>query len=172
MKDKLTVVGVVVALALGAVGLFTGDSTIVNPTEVREVVGAAASPEVYQHTFFNTGYSYGGYFATTTAGATRLTARDLQNDVTYYNITPSAATAWTLPASSTLSTIVPKPGMCKEFIMNNASASNDITVTAGTGWDIKNASGTAAVIHNTMAKMTFCRGVDTDIDLILLPLGI
>lgn len=172
MKDKLTVAGVIVAIALGVVGLFTGDTFVSNPTEVREVVGAAASPEVYQHTYFNTGYSFGGYFATTTTGATRLVARDLPNDVTYYNITPSAATAWTLPASSTLSAIVPKAGMCKEFIMNNASASNDVTVTAGTGWDIRNASGTAVVIHNSMATMRFCRGADTDIDLILTPLGI
>jgi len=172
MKEKFTVVGVVVALALGVVGFFTGDSTIVNPTEVREVVGANPGPDVFQHTYFNTGYSFGGYFATTTTGATRLTARDLSNDVTYYNITPSAATAWTLPATSTLGNIVPKTGMCKEFVMNNGSASNDITVTAGTGWDIKNASGTAVVIHGTMAKMTFCRGADTDIDLMLLPLGI
>lgn len=164
-------VSAVVALVVSSVVAYSlGGETIVRET-VREVVGASAGPENTEHQTFLNGFTNAGYLATTTGGTVRMTTGDLGN-VTYLRVNPTSATTLTLPASSTLAGIIPKAGMCRELSIENANATNDVTVTAGTGWDLKLASSTAVVNHSSFAQARYCRMGSSDIALFLNPAGI
>lgn len=174
MKEKFTVAGVVVALALGVVGLFTGDVTNVSPVEVREEkVGAMASPDVYVPTFFyGTMAEGGGCFATSTAGsgavAGTLTAAQLErNNCIKVTVNAQAGMTITLPATSTLGHILPKAGMHRTWIIENATttAATTLTIAKGTGINLIAVTANDDVIDGTERSVIDCfRRTDNDWD--------
>lgn len=176
MSNKLSTVGIVVALALGIVGLFTGDRTVVNPTEVREVVkesvGAVAGNEFSNKAVFRQSFvDGGGCLATSTAAtgniAGTLTALQLErNNCISITINKQAGGSLALPASTTWS-FLPNAGDTGEWFIDNAtsSATAVLTVLAGTGINLVAVDTNTDVIDGTERMTVRCtRMPDTDID--------
>lgn len=172
MKDKLTAAGVIVAIALGVVGLFTGDTFVTNPTEVREVVGATPGNEFLNKVFLRAGHVTGGGCLSTSTAATGnigavLTAKQLEN----YNcvsmvINKQGGGALTFPASSTIG-FMNKVGDTADWYIENASttATAVMTITAGTGINLVAVDTNTDVIDGTERSIVRCiRMPDTDID--------
>lgn len=77
-----------------------------------------------------------------------------------------AAITLTLPATSTMTTLIPNAGDCKAFIYNGQALAAGTTTTfaAGTGWDIVGIDTNADVIAGlNNATLLACRETDTDV---------
>lgn len=122
MKDKLVVVGVVVALLLSVLGLGGG-------TTVVEKLGAVPGPEHSNRQFFNAGYTAGGRTATSSTAVTYTTiAKDFSGEPTYIDWTVNVNTTVTLNATSTFG-YVPNTGDVAKFYLRNASSTAGATLT-------------------------------------------
>lgn len=140
MKDIVISAGVVIALVLGFLGL--NGSSQVPP------IGAVAGPMVFQHLRLNAGFTVGGSFATSSAGSFSWEASELREYNTY-TLTPGAALTATLPASTTLDSMLPNKGDTRTMrIVNGAStAGRNITLAQGTGIILRGVNGTSTVIY-------------------------
>lgn len=109
----------------------------------------------------------GGYLATSTDGTseTLLEATLLADN--YIEMTPNTGTfTWTLPATSTLTTLIPGEGDMREWLIHNATTSSGITMTlaAGTGIDLIAVTASDDVIdENEFARLSCWRQDDTDV---------
>ena len=77
-----------------------------------------------------------------------------------------AAITLTLPATSTMTTLIPNAGDCKAFIYNGQALAAGTTTTfaAGTGWDIVGIDTNADVIAGlNNATLLACRETDTNV---------
>lgn len=172
MKDYLAIGVAVVAVVIALLG---GSET------VREVVnvGASPGPDVYEETRFHDGlYGYlfaqgGGvlqFTATTTQSARTLTQAELADNI-WIDVmsTTSPALTLTLPATSTLTTLIPEAGDCRAWvIMNNHAAATTTTIAAGTGWDLMAPSTADDVIDGLeLSYLVGCRQSDGDVTGIL-----
>lgn len=104
--------------------------------------------------------------ATTTGTAVTLQQSDLQP----YNsllVTPIVGSATvTLPASSTLSALLPKAGDIQQFLIVNSTstAGINVTIAGGVGTLLKKASTTAAIAPGAVGELEFIRKANSDID--------
>ena len=108
----------------------------------------------------------GGKTATSTSNSTAtLLATDFDTE-SYIEMTPnSAALTLTLPATSTLSALIPNDGDFRTVWLKNATTTSGITITlaAGTGMDLQEQSGQDLVIDDEdWGKLTFLRLTNTD----------
>ena len=100
----------------------------------------------------------GGVYATSTANTTATLLNTEISDVNIIRITPnSAALTLTLPASSTLSTIIPNAGDSREWRVENGSSVTSTTIAGGIGLTLfANPTSTLKVLHandNAILKM-------------------
>lgn len=170
MKEKLLVVGVVVSVVLSGFAFTKEANVAVNEDGIQ--IGASAGPEVYSymkvHGHFTQG---GGVMATSSTAATYTMTRAelVPNGVIQW--TPNVNTTVTLPASSTLTDLVPNKGDVRTIWLHNASstAAASITLAAGTGIDLQKNEDTAdlAVLGLDWTSLTFVRQNDTDITVIM-----
>lgn len=142
---------------INSVGAFIGSVTGVITGTTATLTGATATGKLTQG---------GGIFATTTtANAGTLTAAQMAA----YNVidfTPlGAAATLTLPATSTMTTLLPNAGdMGTWVIRNGASAATTTTIAAGAGIDLQEPDGQNVVIsQNNFAWLTCYRKADTDV---------
>jgi len=109
----------------------------------------------------------GGILATsTTATAGTLTEAEM---LTYNYIAFTANTgntALTLPATSTMTTLLPNAGDMREWIFENATttAATTLTITAGAGIDLQGVSNATDVLDGTeWAELRCIRKTNTDV---------
>lgn len=178
MKDKLTIGGVLLAVALGVVGLFSGDVTNVSPVEIRkEVVGANPGPDHRNGVeYFYDGLADGaGVFSTSTAGsgavAGTLTAAQLEkNSRIEVTVNSAANMVLTLPATSTMSHILPASGMKRTWYIENATttAATTLTIAKGAGINLIGVTTNDDVIDGTERSVLECqRRSDKDWDCVI-----
>jgi len=105
---------------------------------VEEELGAAAGTRHYFPERFYAGFG-GAVLATSTSGtATTLREHDLV-DNSVIQITPNVASfTYTLPATSTLTTLLKNVGDTQSWIFKNATttAATTLTLAKGNGWDL------------------------------------
>lgn len=161
-QNKVTVAGVLVAIVLGVVGLFVGDTNVVtNPVTKETVVGAAPGPDLSERTTTLAGLAQAGVTTIATTSATRtLTDRELAN-ARVISISDmgggQAALTLTLPASSTWASL-PRNGHSQSWIIDNlaATAATTTTITAGAGVDIDGPTANDDIINGGVSGTLSC----------------
>jgi hypothetical protein len=141
LKVALTVAVVVIAIS----GLFFPKGKPV----VEQTLGAFSGPDIYDDVRFQGKTSTeeltqgGGVLNISTTSSTyTLTQAELANanviEIEAIAAAGQAALALTLPATSTLTTLLPKVGNLREWIIedNHTAAATTTTITAGTGIDL------------------------------------
>ena len=161
--NKFLTVGVVIAILLGGLSLFKGNEII---------TGVIASPEVYTYLHVHgTLTENGGHVATSSTVSTYTMTRAELADVGLITWTPNINTTVTLPATSTITDIVPRVGDRRDIWIYNASttATASITLAAGAGIDLQKNEDTAdlAVLGLDWVKLTLIRQADSDITVIM-----
>lgn len=114
----------------------------------------------------------GGCRASTTVAATEtLTeAQLLANNCFEYNGANAAAITITLPATSTMTTLLPNAGDFREWMIDNAytAAATTTTIAAGTGIDLIAVTANDDVQDGTeFARLTCYRKTNTDVACII-----
>lgn len=160
--------------AVAVIVLVIGVNFPLNGTTVVEKVtnnvGAAAGPDVYVHTNFLEGMTDGGtVFSTTTTSATGiLTAAQMEKAKLFRFLGSATAEAYTitLPASSTMASVLKNPGDYRTWVFENGytAAATTTTIEAGTGIDLQEPDGQNVVIGiNNYAFLTCFKEASTDI---------
>ena len=109
-------------------------------SELNTALGAATGPDIYSYLRVHGPFSYGTGLCATSTTVTTYTV--VGGDLADYHMIDlmvnTGATTFTLPATSTMLSLLPDPGMSREWIFHNASSSTGITLTlvAGTGMDL------------------------------------
>lgn len=154
---------------LAVVGVVLGGLAVVRPQVVQEL-GAAAGPEHTQLQFFKAGLTDGGgVFSTTTTVATEtLTERQMRENKVFRFLGSATAAAMTvtLPASTSMNSVLPKPGDYRTWVIENGytAAATTTTIAAGTGVDLQEPDGQNVVIGiNNYAFLTCFREASTDV---------
>ncbi|MBI4837449.1 MAG: hypothetical protein HY813_03555 [Candidatus Portnoybacteria bacterium] len=112
----------------------------------------------------------GGILATTTANsAETLKIADMAAyNVFTFNQTGAPAITYTLPATSTWTTVIPTAGDFREWMFENASSTSVITFAAGTGIDLIAVTNADDVIDGSeFSRLTCYRQTDTDVTCII-----
>lgn len=160
---------VVVAIAIG--GFFFPKSEPV----VEQIVGAFSGPDVYDAVRFHDRVATGeltqggGVLNISTTSATyTLTQAELANAniIEIEEVALQAAITVTLPATSTLTTLLPKVGDMREWTFedNHSAAATTTTIAAGTGVDLIAVTANDDVIDNgEFARLTCWRKENTDV---------
>ncbi len=169
-------------LAIIAVLLVVGVVLFLNRDESKPILGGSGSgQEVLVPQFFYDGL-YGKKFtqagdiyaviATTTQATTSLT----QSDLTKYSVIRMVASTTPaqklhLPATSTLTTLIQKPGDFRTWIIFNdhTDAATTTTVFAGNGITVESASTTNNVAAGKSATLTLFRLSTGDVRALLVP---
>ena len=132
----ITLAVILLAVGLGVVYFSQPSPQIVE--KVIERIGATPGVDHYSPERFWAGFS-GATLATSTTGtATTLREKDLI-DYTAIEMTPNTGNfTYTLPATSTLTSLLRNIGDTQTWIWENATTSTGITITlaAGTGWNL------------------------------------
>lgn len=149
-----------------------GPVTVVAPQDNTKLAGFPG-PDVYQTMYFHAGvneFTQGGgvlsFTATSTQDARTLTQYEmLHNNVINIVSTTSPALTLTLPATSTLTTLLPNAGDMREwFIDNQHLAATTTTIAAGAGIDLIAVTTNDDVIDGQeVSRLTCIRKADTDV---------
>lgn len=111
-------------------------------------LGATPGTTITQPVRFVAGFG-GAVLATSTSGtACTLKEKEL-NEYSVFEFTPNTASAtWTLPATSTLTSLLKNIGDTKSWVFQNATTSTAIntTLAKGTGWNLSGVDGNVDVI--------------------------
>lgn len=178
-------------IAVGGVGPASGFDNI-NMTGSLKVGAAAGDTSASGYgdgTIFSTGVqvssstmyaaqglNVGGLNSTTTPASMTMRASDFSVS-TLLSINPTVgAITLTLPASTTMNTagFLPYAGDCTEDVFHNSTttAAAAITMAAGTGSLLLNASSTATagkILPGGAARFIVCRKVNTDYMFLMIP---
>ncbi len=162
MKEKIYV-AVLAAVVAGVVG-FASTSKVVVDRVVERVGGSSGTSHSFNEEF-NANIIRGGVVSTTTnVAAATLLSTDII-DVSRLNLTPLiSGVTYTTPASSTLTSFVPKSGDTANLIFCSGST-YAFTLAFGTGMTVHNATSTLVTTPQSCGTMTFSRATTTDIDL-------
>lgn len=161
-------------IVTGAFALF-GKTAVVEKT-----VGAIAGPDLYSYfSVYGVFTQGGGVRATSTSNsAETLLASDIDTEnVVDYTANVSSVTL-TLPASSTMTGLVPKAGLTRTIFIRNATttAAINLTLAGGTGTILKqatssNQAGAKTIYGDTdgdnYARLDLIRKANTDIDVLM-----
>lgn len=165
MKPLQIIVTVLVS-ALVAVGISLALVPSV-ASKVQSALGVAAGPEKTEFQSFLSSFQSGGRYATSTDDTSATALASNFKDITRYDFTPNVTgITLTLPATSTLSSFVPKAGDTRSIFLCNATttAATPFTLAVGTGMNLVQATSTLAINTNYCATLTFSRQADSDID--------
>ena len=156
---------VIAIIAIGYVGMIY--------PKVNPPLGAASGTTYTESVAFIGGATIGSTcFSTTTTGT--LTATQLEKN-SCLRAAPAGAgqatIAWTLPASTTVSNLLPLAGSCRSWWIDatGLAAATTTTIVAGTGVDLVGLDATGAgtgadVIDGTeQATLVMCRQTDGDV---------
>lgn len=137
-----------------------------NVGELAESFGAFSSPDIYFDVFFHeTVQTGGGKYSTTSNAATSetLTEADMLSNNYLYLMSNVGAFTWTLPATSTLTSMLQNVGDTREWLINNATSSSGITLTiaAGSGIDLIAVTNANDVIDEAEKAELKCTRVAT-----------
>lgn len=136
------VLGALVVVLMSILGYIATVQSPVAPGE--NALGAATSNDFTQPVTIQSSITYLAHRATTTNASLTFITSDLDN-VDTISIYPAVGDVTiTLPASSTLSRILPTNGASRRICVYNATTTTgiDITFAAGTGIDLEVASST------------------------------
>ncbi len=137
-------------IALG-VALFYHPAVPMAPQPAQ--VGAAASPDVYQHTFFHDNATIGGYdFATTSQGSVTYTAASFVNAKVIEHIASGATTA-TLPTNALMSAAGFLPNVGDNETKFIHASTTKVTLAGSTGVTLSSASSTFAISPNSTGAL-------------------
>jgi hypothetical protein len=154
-------------IAIGIVGVVIGATGIIaSRPDAEPSLGAVSGPDVY--TYWNVHgvlTQGGGVFATTSAGASTLSAADIASKNVVERSGTGALTL-TLPASTTI-TGINDAGQVRTIYVFNAG-SGSITVAGGSGTLLESAS-TTAIIANGFGRIDLVRKANTDIEALFVP---
>jgi hypothetical protein len=163
---QILISAVVAILVAAGVGLFLSGSSA-EPT-----VGAAGQTHTSAE-FFPGGITVGSNcYSTTTTGT--VAASTLENNsclVVAAAGAGQAVLALTLPATSTLTNVLPDKGSCRAWFIDTTgvAAATTTTITAGTGWNLVGLDATGAgtgadvIDGNEYGRLIACRETDSDI---------
>lgn len=130
-------------------------------------LSAAPGPEVTNFFSFASALQRGGRKATTTDDTTTTLVRANFVDATRLDFVPSVpGITATLPATSTIPDLVPKPGDTRDFLICNATTTPATTFTLAFGTGMKTSLGTStlAIATDKCAQLTFSRKTNGDIN--------
>lgn len=159
-KDILVGVALVLVLVVGANFPLNGQTVT---ERVIDKVGAAASPDVYNHTSFHNDVTIGGgWYATTTTSGTYGTGVILKNK--FITETGATAVTRTLPTKATLDSegFLPNVGdTATRFIFASTSA---VTLAGNSGVLLHSMGTTTAltISASSTARLDFVRLNDTN----------
>lgn len=155
--------------AVAVVALFLSFLAISKPAQqiVRETVGSVPGGEFLIPVSFRDSATLGGnVFATTSNGSVTYTAASFGKTSLIQHTASGAVTA-TLPASSTLSSFAPFPGDVRTIFLNPITTA--VTLVAGTGTDINNASTSLKCQPATLCRLDFVRKSNSDFEVYFSP---
>lgn len=119
--------------------------------------------EIEGYLFVGDTFTRGGLLATSTVATSTgaLKERDLSYSTIFVDH-PAGALTYTLPASSTVTSLIPNAGdRIEVLIFNNGTTT--ITVAGSTGTALKSASSTAVINANGIGILNLVRKPNTDI---------
>jgi hypothetical protein len=164
MESKLTLGAALVAVIIAL-------SAFLSPAQVP--FGASSGPVHTETQYFDGGLTFGsGCFATSTTGT--LTSRTLR-DNGCIRIAPTGAgqgvVSLTLPATSTMSDLLPKVGSCRVWFVDAGSvaAATTTTIVAGAGHNVVGLDATGAgtgadvIDGNEFGTIKMCRQSTGDV---------
>lgn len=163
---KTVVLASLVALVVSlAVSMMLGGSTVVE----RVVVGSAPEQTNFNAITVDEFVQGGGVLEVTpTDGTTTLTEDQMLNYSVIVNTasTTSGTQTWTLPATSTLTSLLPEAGQFRTWLIKNENtvAATTTTIAAGTGIVLDEPDGQNVVIGGgARAWITCVRDDNTDV---------
>lgn len=119
------------------------------------------------------GFTQGGGWLSTTTTGTLSAAQLAANNGIYIAAAGAgqAAVSMTLPATSTMTALIPTAGDCRDWFIDNSdvAAATTTTIVKGAGWDLvgldATGAGTGADVLDGLeyGKLTACRQSDTDV---------
>ena len=124
--------------------------------DLSENIGAVASPDVYSYMKVHGNFWWGAsVLATTTTSTTETIAGiDLLN-YGYWDVMSNVGNlTYTLPATSTMISILPDIGMSRKWLIHNASSTPTLTIAAGAGMDIVGVAGAEVIDGTEWAELT------------------
>lgn len=173
MLNILKTVGVVAALVLSIFAFLASQGTPSVGTYVASDATTITNPWTFSDSVVTENLTYGGESCTLTdanGGTYTLTAAQLA-DCGIFTFAAGGAgqavIALTMPATSTMTTVIPNAGDCKEFMYDasNLAAATTTTITLGTGHNIIAYTTNDDVIDgNEFALIKMCRAADTDVN--------
>jgi hypothetical protein len=175
MNNKTYIVALIVVAIIAISSFFIGTpSVVVNvPEQTRAPLGGQPGPEYTDMQYFYGGAGLGSEcFSTTTTGT--LTARTLKDNGCIRIAAAGAgqaALSLTLPATTTMSSVLPRAGMCRDWFIDadGVAAATTTTIVAGTcnvvvGLDATGQGTGADVIDgDEMGTLRLCRLTNGDI---------
>ncbi len=158
----ITTTGNISGAAITGTGAFTGTTGTFSSTLT---VSGATDVAIF---------TYGGsVLATSTSGTATTLTQAILAAYTSIEMTPNVASfTYTLPASSTITTLMPNVGDKREWTWQNATTTTDVTVTlaAGAGWNLSGVDANvdvfpgAAYTARELIIMSCYRQNNTDIN--------
>lgn len=173
-KGNTLVVVLVAVLALTALA-FSGYA-VVKSGKIADIVnalsqfGAAPSISVTSSTLSASSLNTSGVNATSSTGtAQALTLKDISGYATILYTPTVGSVKLTLPASSTLSSYLPKSGNATDLCIVNSTTTSGINITlaSSTGMSIKVASTSAIIGSGSIGCMHVVRKANTDFTVLL-----
>ncbi len=144
----LAIGGIIKAYSGNAPEIVIEGNYIEAQSTADETLGAAAGPNFYQPIRFVQGLTDSIWATSTVSTAEILTEADLEK-YNIWEITPNTGSlTYTLPATSTLSTLLKNTGDSQTWILQNATTTTATTLTlaAGTGWNLSGVDANVDVI--------------------------
>lgn len=149
------------SLLVSVLALVLASVSVVFPRTTERVVetvtlGASGSGQDTTSTqSFLAGIVLGGVHSTSTTGTVVLQASALDDESIVY-VLPTGATTLTLPASTSLTAVVPKVGMTRTYtVFNRGTSTNAVTLAGNTGVTLTKASTTVVANGSTSGTNGF-----------------
>jgi hypothetical protein len=163
MTNKKIVIALIVIaiIAIGGAYMFP---------KIQKNIGAISGPDIYDDITFYGEVLNRGTVATSSAASATIPASSLVCDGSYVVSLPVGAVTLTLPATSTMQSKVAGAGArCSVAIVNaSTTASQNITLAAGTGWKVATTTAAQLVIYpGTVGVLDFVRKANTDITAVI-----
>jgi len=139
--------------AIAVVALIVTGLAIVRPVNVKvENLGAISGPHIYHSLNVHGQFAWGGknLAVTTSDTAATLSGSDMMNYDYIDLMSNVGAFTYTLPATSTMISILPDIGNSRKWLFHNATstAAATLTIAAGAGMDLVGINADADVIDN------------------------
>ncbi len=174
MNKTLGITALIIAIAAVVTTGFVITKSVNVKVDMPEVqFGAMATPDVMSALRVHNTFMYGGKVlaTTTTATAGIVQYTDLNNydyiDMLNMNTSATPNFTYTLPATSTMISILPDIGSTRRWLIHNASSSPTLTIATGAGMDLVSVTNADDVIDGGEWSELTCthiyyRGADNE----------